>query len=150
MSITRVVEKARKPVGDPAGGQVSHRQRTEPDVTLDPAVVDVLESAARLQQLVPDAVLVGDGVLAAPERGELPEWCRLARAIGEQPWVQVARHGEQAVAMAYPFGVSEVMTDLIAEARQDAEAAERAAVAAEVREAQREWIAPTWRFPTVP
>ena len=75
-----------------------------------------------------------EGVLAALERGGLPEWRRLARAIGDQPWGQVARYVEQAVAMAHPFGVSEVMTDLIAEARQGAEAAERAAVVAEVRE----------------
>jgi len=75
-----------------------------------------------------------EGVLAALERGGLPEWRRLARAIGDQPWGQVARYVEQAVAMAHPFGVSEVMTDLIAEARQEAEAAERAAVVAEVRE----------------
>jgi len=75
-----------------------------------------------------------EGVLAALERGGLPEWRRLAQAIGDQPWGQVARYVEQAVAMAHPFGVSEVMTDLIAEARQGAEAAERAAVVAEVRE----------------
>src|SRR5674476_902848 len=60
-----MVEKPRKPVGDPAGGQVAHHRGTEPDVTLDPALVDVLESATRLQQLVPDAVLVGDSAAAA-------------------------------------------------------------------------------------
>lgn len=60
-----MVEKPRRPAGGPAGGQVAHRPGTEPDVTLDPTLVDVLESAARLQQLVPDAVLVGDSAAAA-------------------------------------------------------------------------------------
>lgn len=74
-----------------------------------------------------------EGVLVALERGGLPEWRRLADAIRADPWGQVARHVEQAVAVARPFGVSEVMTDLIAEARVDAERAEREQVAAEVR-----------------
>src|SRR5665647_1228013 len=63
-----------------------------------------------------------EGVLGALERGGLPEWRRLAQAIGDQPWGKVARYVEQAVAMAHPFGVSEVMTDLIAEARREAAA----------------------------
>src|SRR5665648_618819 len=60
-----MVEKPRRPAGDPTGGQVAHHRGTEPDVTLDPALVDVLESAARPQQLVPDAVLVGGSAAAA-------------------------------------------------------------------------------------
>ena len=60
-----MVEKPRTPAGGPARGRVAHRPGTEPDVTLDPALVDVLESAARLQQLVPDAVLVGDSAAVA-------------------------------------------------------------------------------------
>src|SRR5665648_505290 len=60
-----MVEKPRTPAGDPTGGQVAHHRGTEPDVTLDPALVDVLESAARPQQLVPDAVLVGGSAAAA-------------------------------------------------------------------------------------
>lgn len=75
-----------------------------------------------------------EGVLVALERGGLPEWRRLADAIRADPWGQVARHVEQAVAVAHPFGVSEVMTDLIAEARADAERAEREQVAGEVRQ----------------
>ena len=75
-----------------------------------------------------------EGVLTALERGGLPQWRRLARAIGDRPWGQVARYVEQAVAVAHPIGVAEVMTDLIVSARPDAETAERAEVAAEVRE----------------
>lgn len=75
-----------------------------------------------------------EGVLASLERGGLPQWRRLARAIADQPWGQVARYVEQAVAVSHPYGVSELMTDLIVEARRDAEASERAEVAAQVRE----------------
>jgi hypothetical protein len=75
-----------------------------------------------------------EGVLTALERGGLDEWRRLAQAIKADPWGQVARYVEQAVAVAHPYGVSEVMTDIVAEARRDAEHAERAEVAAKVRE----------------
>lgn len=75
-----------------------------------------------------------EGVLTALERGGLPEWRRLARAVRERPWGRVARYVEEAVAVARPYGISEVMTDLVADARRTAEQAERAQVAAEVRE----------------
>jgi DNA-binding transcriptional regulator YiaG len=74
-----------------------------------------------------------EGVLTALERGGLDEWRRLAQAIKADPWGQVARYVEQVVAVAHPYGVSEVMTDIVAEARRDAEASERAEVAATVR-----------------
>jgi hypothetical protein len=74
-----------------------------------------------------------EGVLTALERGGLDEWRRLAQAIRADPWGQVARYVEQVVAVAHPYGVSEVMTDIVAEARQDAEQSERAEVAATVR-----------------
>lgn len=74
-----------------------------------------------------------EGVLAALERGGLPQWRRLAGVIEDQPWGQVARYVEQAVAVAHPFGVSELMTELIAQARRETETADRAEVAAEVR-----------------
>lgn len=75
-----------------------------------------------------------EAVLTALERGGLNEWRRLAAAIRAQPWGRTARDVEQAVAVAHPFGVSEVMLDVIAQARADAEASERADVAAEVRD----------------
>src|SRR5665648_1184347 len=48
-----------------AGSPEGDRPRPEPDLSLQPELVEVLESAARLQQLVPDAVLVGDSAAAA-------------------------------------------------------------------------------------
>ena len=74
-----------------------------------------------------------EGVLTALERGGLSQWRRLAEAIKAEPWGQVARYVEQAIAVAHPFGVSQVMTDIIAEARQDAGESERAEVAGTVR-----------------
>ena len=75
-----------------------------------------------------------EGVLTALERGGLNEWRRLAHAIEAEPWGQVSRYVEQAVAIAHPYGVSQVMTDIVAHARRDAEQSERAEVAATMRE----------------
>lgn len=74
-----------------------------------------------------------EGVLAALERGGLDEWRRLSQAIRADPWGQVSRYVEQAVAVAHPYGISEVMTDIVTEARRDAEMSERAEVATTVR-----------------
>jgi hypothetical protein len=60
-----MVEQSREASGTPHGGQFSASPRREGDVQLNPALIEVLESAARLQQLVPDAVLVGDSAAAA-------------------------------------------------------------------------------------
>lgn len=51
--------------GQPGRGQFAGQPRPEPAVSLDPALLEVLESAAKLQQLVPDAVLVGGSAAAA-------------------------------------------------------------------------------------
>jgi len=48
-----------------AGSPEGDRPRPEPDLSLQPELVEVLESAARLQKLVPDAVLVGGSAAAA-------------------------------------------------------------------------------------
>jgi hypothetical protein len=75
-----------------------------------------------------------EGVLTALERAGLSQWRRLAFAISVDPWGQVARYVEQALAISHPFGVTEVMTDIIAQARAGAEESERLEVAATVRE----------------
>ncbi|MGL5856838.1 MAG: hypothetical protein ACRC35_00245 [Angustibacter sp.] len=62
-----------------------------------------------------------EGVLAALERGGVSEWRRLAAAIRAEPWGRVARYVEQAVEVSAPYGVSQVLTDVIARARADAE-----------------------------
>ncbi len=75
-----------------------------------------------------------EATLTALERGGLSDWRRLAAAIRAEPWGRVTRSVEQAVAISRPFGISEVILDVVADARRAAEAEERAEVAAEVRE----------------
>lgn len=75
-----------------------------------------------------------EAVHTALERGGLSHWRRLARAIEEDPWGQVARRVEEALSVSRPYGSAELMEHVIAGARARAESAERAAVAAEVTE----------------
>jgi hypothetical protein len=75
-----------------------------------------------------------EGVLAALERGGLSDWRRLIDAVKEDPWGRVSRYVEQAVAVAHPFGVSQVMLDAVRSARRRAHSREREQVAAQVRE----------------
>lgn len=60
-----MAEQPRQQAGAPHGGQFRARPHHEVPVNLDPGLADVLESAAKLQRLVPDAVLVGGSVAAA-------------------------------------------------------------------------------------
>lgn len=79
--------------------------------------------------------VVGDREARASGLGH---WRRLAEAIREQPWGPVARRVEEALGYSRPYGVGEAMERVIEGARQDAEARERAEVAAEVDRLVRE------------
>lgn len=74
-----------------------------------------------------------EAIQTALERGSLKHWRRLAAAIKAQPWGPVARDIEEVLTYSRPYGVAEAMDRVIELARQDAEAAERSAVAGEVR-----------------
>jgi DNA-binding transcriptional regulator YiaG len=74
-----------------------------------------------------------EGIQTALERGSLSVWRRLAAAIRTQPWGHVARGVEEVLGYSRPYGVSEAMERVIRQARRDAEAAERNAVADEVQ-----------------
>ena len=74
-----------------------------------------------------------EGILAAVERGTLPDWRRLARAIEADPWGQVARQVLEAVRLSRPYGTTELMEAVVIRAREMAADSERAEVAAEVR-----------------
>lgn len=74
-----------------------------------------------------------EGVLAALERGGLGDWRRLAAAVRDEPWGPVARRLEDALAASRPYGAAPLMERVLAHARRDAEAAERAEVARRVR-----------------
>lgn len=75
-----------------------------------------------------------EGVLAAVERGTLPDWRRLARAIRADPWGPVAQQVLEAIHLSHPYGTAELLTGVVARARQLAADAERAEVAAEIRD----------------
>ena len=74
-----------------------------------------------------------EGVLAALERGTLPDWRRLIAAIDADPWGTVARAVEEAQQLELPYGVAALFAEAIAEARARAAEDERREVAAEIR-----------------
>jgi DNA-binding transcriptional regulator YiaG len=75
-----------------------------------------------------------EGILAAIERGTLPDWRRLARAIAADPWGPVARQVLEALQLAHPYGTAELLESVVANVREHAAESERAIVASEVRE----------------
>jgi predicted XRE-type DNA-binding protein len=75
-----------------------------------------------------------EGILAAVERGTLPDWRRLAADIRADPWGPVAQQVLEAIEMSRPYGTSELLTAVIERAREDAAAAERDQVADEIRD----------------
>jgi DNA-binding transcriptional regulator YiaG len=74
-----------------------------------------------------------EGVLAAVERGTLPDWRRLARAIRADPWGPVAQQVLEAVRLSRPYGTTELLEGVVKRAREMAADSERAEVATEVR-----------------
>jgi hypothetical protein len=75
-----------------------------------------------------------EGILAAVERGTLPDWSRLAAAIQTDPWGPVARQVLEAVHLSNPYGTTELLEAVVARARQLAIDSERENVASEVRD----------------
>jgi len=75
-----------------------------------------------------------EGILAAVERGTLPDWRRLAAAIRADPWGPVAQQVLEAVAISRPYGTTELLSTVVERARQEAAEAERGQVASEVRD----------------
>ena len=50
-----------------------------------------------------------EGILAAVERGTLPDWRRLASAIQADPWGPVAHQVLEAVHLSHPYGTTELL-----------------------------------------
>jgi hypothetical protein len=71
-----------------------------------------------------------EAVATALERGELPHWRRIARAVRNDPWGEVARTVEAVVEMDQPYGSGPLFLDIVASARADATSKARADVAA--------------------
>lgn len=66
------------------------------------------------------------------ERGSITDWAILSREIRDDPWGPVARQVEEFFSYQRPAGVTALLEYAIASARSQAEADERAAVAAEI------------------
>lgn len=75
-----------------------------------------------------------EGILAAVERGTLPDWDRLATAIRADPWGPVARQVLEAVRLSRPYGTTELLEAVVARARRLSIDSERDTVASEVRD----------------
>ncbi|MGC8473064.1 MAG: helix-turn-helix domain-containing protein [Candidatus Dormibacteria bacterium] len=75
-----------------------------------------------------------EGILAAVERGTLPDWRRLAAAIREDPFGPLAQQVLAALRLSRPYGTTEIFEGVIEAARRDLATAERELVATEVRE----------------
>jgi DNA-binding transcriptional regulator YiaG len=78
-----------------------------------------------------------EAVQIALERGDLADWHRIVAAIRADPWGKTARQVEEVLSHSRPYGVAEAMQTALHRAREQAEACERATVAAEIREAVR-------------
>ena len=59
-----------------------------------------------------------EGILAAVERGTLPDWRRLASAIRADPWGPVAHQVLEAVQLSHPYGTTELLEGVVARARK--------------------------------
>lgn len=75
-----------------------------------------------------------EGILAAIERGTLPDWRRLAHAIAAGPWGPVAQQVLEALRIAHPYGTAELLESVVASVREQAAESECALVASEVRD----------------
>jgi DNA-binding transcriptional regulator YiaG len=74
-----------------------------------------------------------EGILAAVERGTLPDWRRLAHAIQSDPWGLVAQQVLEAIRLSHPYGTAELLEGVVGRARKLAADSERTQVASEVR-----------------
>jgi DNA-binding transcriptional regulator YiaG len=74
-----------------------------------------------------------EGIIAAVERGALPDWRRLARVIRADPWGSVAQQVLEAIHLSHPYGTAELLEGVIDSARQMAAGSEREEVASEVK-----------------
>lgn len=76
-----------------------------------------------------------EAVQTALERGDLADWHRIATEIRASPWGTTARQVEEVLSHAHPYGIAEAMQTVLSRVRERAEAYERTAVAAAIREA---------------
>jgi len=86
----------------------------------------------------PDEPVAGwptEAVQAALERGDLADWHKIAAEVRSDPWGRTARQVEEVLSHSRPYGIAEAMESVLSRARERTAAAERADVAAEIRQA---------------
>jgi DNA-binding transcriptional regulator YiaG len=76
-----------------------------------------------------------EAVQTAIERGDLADWHRIVAELRADPWGRTSRQVEEVLSHSRPYGIAEAMESALSRARERAEASERAAVAAEIRNA---------------
>jgi DNA-binding transcriptional regulator YiaG len=79
-----------------------------------------------------------EALIAAIERGTIGEWARITAAVRRDPWGEVSRSLVDYLGYAERSGVTELLSRAVRQARADAETADRAKVAAHVRQLIRE------------
>lgn len=73
-----------------------------------------------------------EAIVTLIERGSVTDWARLTATLKADPWGPAARSAEECLSYERPPGVTGVIERALARARQEAEQAERAAVAVHV------------------
>jgi DNA-binding transcriptional regulator YiaG len=86
-----------------------------------------------LTRSIPGSTWPFEGILAAIERGTLPDWRRLAASIRADPWGPVAQQVLEAIRLSRPYSAAELLEGVVERARKLAADSEREDVAAEVR-----------------
>ena len=92
--------------------------------------------AFRNLDLTPDAPVESwpvEAILTAIERGDLSHWHRLAAAAADDPWGPVARRTEEALELSEAYGITPALRRVLADARLEAERAERERVSDRVQ-----------------
>lgn len=75
-----------------------------------------------------------EAIVTVIERGTVGDWLLLTRAVDADPWGVVARQVEEYLGYESPYGVGPLLQRAVQRARDRAAGAERAEVAAEVRQ----------------
>jgi len=58
-----------------------------------------------------------EGIQAALERGDLSHWRRIAAEVRRDPWGMVAEDLADVLSYCHPYGVADVMLDILTSAR---------------------------------
>jgi|SoimicMinimDraft_4_1059732.scaffolds.fasta_scaffold87646_2 DNA-binding transcriptional regulator YiaG len=75
-----------------------------------------------------------EAMVAAIERGTVHDWAKITAAVRRDPWGDIARGLDDYLRYAEHSGVTELLRRVVRQGRVEAEAADREAVAARIRQ----------------